>query len=58
MASLSPSERARVMIAHSHCDACDKPAEVHLVATRADGSSKVVIACHDHMLDPGPLLDW
>ena len=40
------------------CDACPKPAEVHIVATRRDGESKAVYACKGHMLDPGPLLDW
>jgi hypothetical protein len=40
------------------CDGCPKPAEVHIIAVRSDGDCKAVNVCKDHMLDPGPLLDW
>jgi hypothetical protein len=41
------------------CDGCPKPAEVHIIAVRgSDGDCKTVNVCKDHMLDPGPLLDW
>lgn len=41
------------------CDACKKPFDVYmLVVLRTTGEVKEVRACKDHMLDPGPLLDY
>lgn len=41
------------------CDACPEKAQVCIVATRGEtGDSKLVYMCKDHMLDPGPLLDF
>jgi hypothetical protein len=46
------------MIDTSSCMACDKPSEVHMLATRADGEMVELLVCKEHALDPGPLLDW
>lgn len=41
------------------CDACTAIADVHIIATRADtGEAKTIKVCKQHMLDPGPLLDY
>jgi hypothetical protein len=41
------------------CDACKRSFDVYMLVTRRDtGEVKEVRACKQHMLDPGPLLDW
>jgi len=45
--------------AFDKCEACDRAAEVVLEAHRISTNQIVkVMVCKDHMLDPGPLLDW
>ena len=42
----------------TNCEACDKPAEAHMLVTIRDMDIREVLVCHEHMLDPGPLLDY
>lgn len=50
---------ARELLAGELCQGnCGNPAEVHVLATRGDGEMRELIVCKEHLLDPGPLLDW
>lgn len=40
------------------CEACNKPAEVFIIAIDKTNGLREVAMCKGHMLDPGPLLDW
>lgn len=40
------------------CEACNNPAEIHMLVTRLSGKMIELVVCKDHMLDPGPLLDY
>ena len=49
---------ARELMEGVCCEACSNPAEVHVLATTITGKMIEVIVCKDHLLDPGPLLDY
>jgi len=46
------------MMQGTNCEACDQPATVHMLVTRHDREMKELLVCKEHLLDPGPLLDW
>jgi len=52
------AEAAHGSLTQTPCEACGQPSQVHILATRRDGEMKELHVCHDHALDPGPLLDW
>jgi hypothetical protein len=49
---------AQEQIRTTNCEACDNPSEVVLIAVNGVFGMREVLVCKDHMLDPGPLLDW
>jgi len=49
----------RSLLEHIVCEACSKHAVATLVMIRHDnGSVSSFGVCHDHLLDPGPLVDF